>query len=204
MSKKLSPKIPMKKINPGNIGYGAGVFIMFRTNMGAPAYVGRADSRLYDILSTFKSKPYNYVKILPCNKAEDAFLWECMFWHKGQKTIDNSKHRGGKHPPRPYGSSRTCPYPGCIHEFEGPAPIAEVALVETAPPVPEYTPPPAAEAAPEVEAVVEAPPVPAPAESFEDVIAAVEPPSSEVEAASSSVNEISLEDLDPPSPEPEP
>lgn len=113
-------KIPLQKLSPGEIGFTAGVYVLYRTNMGAPAYVGRGDHRLYDHVNKYRNHPtYRYVKIMKCDDPKDAFEWHCLFWHKSQSTIDNSELNGGRHPSRPHGmNDLECPFPGCRHVFE--------------------------------------------------------------------------------------
>lgn len=112
-------KINLQKMHPGDVGFTAGVYILYRSNMGAPAYVGRADNRLYDHVSRYKHHPtYRYMKFMKCDSAEDAFQWHCIFWHKSQSTIDNSEANGGHHPRRPRNSNSPCPVPGCTHVFQ--------------------------------------------------------------------------------------
>lgn len=115
---KLSPvKIPIGKLASAKVPHAPGVYILYRTNMGAPAYVGRDDYRLYDAIDTHRLQgKYNYFKFMRCNNPVDAYQWECMFWHKGQATIDNSEAHGGAHPKPPRGESIACPYPGCDFE----------------------------------------------------------------------------------------
>ncbi|HHG84659.1 MAG TPA: hypothetical protein ENJ82_07910 [Bacteroidetes bacterium] len=115
---KLSPvKIPLAKLAPGKVPHAAGIYILYRTNMGAPAFVGRDDFRLYDAVDTMRLQgKYHYFKYMRCNSAVDAYQWECMFWHKGQATLDNAETRGGKHPQPPRGESTACPYPGCAFD----------------------------------------------------------------------------------------
>ncbi|MEM7037355.1 MAG: hypothetical protein AAF570_10270, partial [Bacteroidota bacterium] len=79
---------------------------------------------------------YKYFKFMRCSDPLDAFQWECLFWHKGQATIDNAEARGGKHPqpPRSHPDAE-CPFPGCDYEFQSyvePEPAFEAAAVEEA------------------------------------------------------------------------
>lgn len=113
---QLSPyKIPLARISGAKVPFSPGVYILYRTNMGAPAYIGRHDIRLYDALNAYVRNPnYKYFKFMVCSDAEDAFQWHCMFWHKGVGSIDNAAHH--PHPPR--GSNLACPYPGCNHVLE--------------------------------------------------------------------------------------
>lgn len=150
---KLSPvKLPLAKLSPGKVPKAPGVYILYRTNMGAPAYVGRDDYHLYEALKTHKKAGvYRYFKFMRCSNPDDAFQWECLFWHKGQATIDNSEAKGGRHPKPPQGRNIDCPYPGCTYQSSAPAPSPST-VVEA----------PVAEAPPVSAPVTEAPPVAAP------------------------------------------
>lgn len=110
---QLSPfKVPMAKIAGAKVPFAPGIFILFRSSLGSPAYIGRHDIRLYDAINEFAHHPqYKYFKFMRCHDAVDAYQWHCMFWHKGQSTIDN----GGHHPNPPRGVEASCPYPGCNH-----------------------------------------------------------------------------------------
>jgi hypothetical protein len=110
---QLSPvKIPLARLATSKVPFTAGIFILYRTNMGAPAFIGRSDIRLYDALNDYvKSPHYHYFKFMQCSDAADAYQWQCMFWHKGLATIDNAAHH--PHPPR--GTDLSCPYPGCSY-----------------------------------------------------------------------------------------
>ncbi|MEM0997270.1 MAG: hypothetical protein AAGN35_09335 [Bacteroidota bacterium] len=132
---KLSPKkIPLAKLSPGKVPHAPGVYILYRTNMGAPAYVGRDDFRLYDALDQHRrAGHYKYFKFMRCSDPLDAYQWECMFWHKGLATIDNAESRGGKHPRPPRSHPfAPCPYPGC--DFD-PRTLYSEAELEMAAPV---------------------------------------------------------------------
>jgi hypothetical protein len=132
---KLSPsKIQLSKLAPGKVPHAPGVYIFYRTNMGAPAYVGRNDYRLYDAIDTHRrAGKYKYFKFMRCNDPVDAYQWECMFWHKGMSTLDNSEANGGHHPrpPRQH-QDANCPYPGCsyVHEVMAPSVEEELSLQE--------------------------------------------------------------------------
>lgn len=113
----LSPvKVPMARLASAKVPFAPGIFILYRTNMGAPAFVGRDDVRLYDRLNDLtRSMPhYHYFKFMVCSDPADAYQWECMFWHKGLASIDNANH----HPRPPRGTQLACPYPGCNHQHE--------------------------------------------------------------------------------------
>lgn len=121
---KLSPvKTQLARLSAKVVPHAPGIYIMYRSNMGPPSYVGRDDYRLYDAIDNHRrAGVYKYFKFMRCNNPTDAFQWECMFWHKGQSTIDNSEANGGRHPKPPRGEYLSCPYPGCTHTFEQPAP----------------------------------------------------------------------------------
>lgn len=123
---KLSPsKVPLAKLGPGKVPHAPGVYILYRTNMGAPAYVGRDDYRLYDAIDHHRRiGKYKYFKFMRCNNPVDAYQWECMFWHKGQATLDNSEANGGHHPRPPrQNPEASCPYPGCDYVQMVAAPV---------------------------------------------------------------------------------
>lgn len=108
-----------------------GVFILYKTNLGPPHLVGRHDVSMYLGISEYKSNPdYKYYKYLPCKTADDAYKWECIYWHTGQKTLDNSEERGGKHPKRPAGSRVHCPFPNCSADDDLDVEISAIVLGE--------------------------------------------------------------------------
>ncbi len=110
----LSPvKIPLARLATAKVPFSPGIYILYRTNMGAPAFIGRDDVRLYDKLNDLaRNQPhYHYFKFMVCSDAADAYQWECMFWHKGLGTLDNAAH----HPLPPRGSDMVCPFPGCSY-----------------------------------------------------------------------------------------
>lgn len=131
---KLSPvKIPLSRLNQSQLS-SPGMFILYRTNLGNPAYVGRADYSLYNELKNWAKNPgtYRYYRYMKCSNADDAYQWHCMFWHHGQKTIDNSEAKGGAHPRPPVGSSVKCPFPGCTFDEEREAEAAARAAEKAA------------------------------------------------------------------------
>jgi hypothetical protein len=110
----LSPvKVPLARLATAKVPFAPGIYILYRTNMGAPAYIGRDDVRLYDKLNDLsRNQPhYHYFKFMVCSDPTDAYQWECMFWHKGLSTLDNAAH----HPRPPRGLDLACPFPGCSH-----------------------------------------------------------------------------------------
>jgi hypothetical protein len=111
---QLSPvKIPLTRLASAKVPFTAGIFILYRTNMGAPAFIGRSDARLYDAINDYLKSPiYHYFKFMQCSDATDAYQWHCMFWHKGLATIDNASTH--PHTP-PHGNKMTCPFPGCAY-----------------------------------------------------------------------------------------
>ena len=131
---KLSPvKIPLAKLRPGKVPHSPGVYILYKTNMGPPAYVGRDDYRLYDAIDNHRrGGKYKYFKFMRCTDPLDAYQWESMFWHKGQATIDNAEAKGGRHPRPPMKhADAACPYPGCDYVFEVSLPEPEPELVDS-------------------------------------------------------------------------
>jgi hypothetical protein len=116
-------KLPLARLGGARVPMSPGVYVLYRTNMGAAAWVGRHDNRLGEALDQHRKRGiYSYFKYMVCASADDAFEWECMFWHQAQKTIDNNLMNGGKHPRLPLGSEVRCPFPGCtyVHEVESP------------------------------------------------------------------------------------
>jgi hypothetical protein len=119
-------KHPTSRLSAAGVPHSPGIYIMYKANMGPPHYVGRADSDLFETLTAHKGKGlYPYFKFMPCNTAEDAFQWECIYWHQGQATLDNSEAKGGHHPHRPRGTDIQCPVPGCTYSFEEVIPTRE-------------------------------------------------------------------------------
>lgn len=124
-------KLPFAAINKSHVPNGPGIYLLFHTNIGAPAYVGRSDSSLYDSLRAYTTSPvYKYFKFMPCKDRADAYQWECIFWHKAQPSLDNAEARGGHHPYPPRGVEVRCPVPGCTYEHVAAAP-PEVAEPES-------------------------------------------------------------------------
>lgn len=116
-------KLPLARLAAARVPHAPGVYILYRTNMGQAAYVGRDDYRLGEALDQHrKLGQYHYFKYMVCADPSDAFEWECMFWHQGQRTIDNSS----RHPRPPHGSETSCPYPGCAHSYRNVAPVMEM------------------------------------------------------------------------------
>ncbi|MCB9231834.1 MAG: hypothetical protein H6581_09240 [Bacteroidia bacterium] len=106
-----------------------GVFILYKSNLGPPHYVGRDEVSMYLGMGEFRNNPdYKYYKFLPCKTGDDAYKWECIYWHTGQNTLDNSAERGGKHPKRPAGSTVKCPFPGCTADHDLDIEITAVVL----------------------------------------------------------------------------
>ena len=94
-----------------------GIYILYNTNFGPPRYVGGTGQSLFDaLLQHKKSAKYRYYRFMNCRSAEEAFKWECIYWHKAHATIDNSLERGGHHPEPPHGKDWACPMPGCDWE----------------------------------------------------------------------------------------
>jgi hypothetical protein len=105
-------KLPLARLAAARVPHAPGVYILYRTNMGQAAFVGRADHRLGEALDLHRRRgQYHYFKFMVCSDENDAFEWECMFWHQTERTIDNAT----RHPVPPHGSSVACPYPGCTH-----------------------------------------------------------------------------------------
>ena len=121
-------KLPLARLGGARVPNTSGVYILYRTNMGAAALVGRSDHTLSEALDAHRRKGvYHYFKYMVCSDPDDAYEWECMFWHQAQKTIDNSLANGGRHPQPLRGSTVACPYPGCTY-----VPTYEMAHAESA------------------------------------------------------------------------
>ena len=128
---QMSPnKLPLAGLSKAHVPNSPGVFLLFHTNIGAPAYVGRADSSLFDSLRGHVGSPiYKYFKYMPCKDRADAYQWECIFWHKAQPSLDMPESKGGHHPRAPKGIEVSCPVPGCTHRHDPAAhaqPSAEI------------------------------------------------------------------------------
>lgn len=96
-----------------------GIFVLYKTNMGTPSWVSRADASLFEGLMAFRNHPtYKYYKIMPCRSREESYLWECIYWHSGAETLDNGAAKNGRHPRRPKGTEVGCPFPGCTYVHE--------------------------------------------------------------------------------------
>ncbi|MFA5032890.1 MAG: hypothetical protein WC614_07715 [bacterium] len=85
-----------------------GVYIFYKTKSGPPRYVGRADTNLYRRMKG-RHWEYKYYRFKHCETEQDAYHWECIYWHKYQDTIDNSRQNGGNHPANPKWKNIYCP-----------------------------------------------------------------------------------------------
>ena len=129
---KLSPtKHAITQAGVHTVPHTPGIYILYKANLGPPHYVGRSDRDLYETLvSKIGKTHYSYFKFMVCNTPDDAFQWECIYWHQGSKTLDNGEQNGGHHPRRPKDSHANCPVPGCTHSFEQSIPSAEEVEIE--------------------------------------------------------------------------
>lgn len=115
-------KLPLARLGGARVPNTSGVYILYRTNMGAAAFVGRSDHTLAEALEAQRRLGiYGYFKYMVCSNPDDAFEWECMFWHQAQKSLDNSILNGGHHPHPPRDSQVQCPFPGCTFQHTVPA-----------------------------------------------------------------------------------
>jgi hypothetical protein len=122
---KLTPvKFQLARLQAAGVPHSSGIFLLYKANMGPPHWVGRADRDLYETLTAHKGKGiYPYFKFMACKSPDDAYQWECIYWHQGSATLDNGEAKGGHHPHLPKGSTTTCPVPGCsyVHTHSTPA-----------------------------------------------------------------------------------
>lgn len=63
-----------------------GVYLLSRTRSGPIRYVGRSDSSLYNRI---RGRDYLYYRYKHCYNEEDAYHWECIYYHRHIDTIDN-------------------------------------------------------------------------------------------------------------------
>jgi hypothetical protein len=68
-----------------------GVYILYDTKSGPPKYVGRADTKLYKRMLQHKYE-FKYYKHKPCKNDKEAYYWECVYFHKYEKAIENVVH----------------------------------------------------------------------------------------------------------------
>ena len=99
-----------------------GIFVLYKTNLGSPAFVGRADNTLLEALMGYRNHSlYKYYKFMACRNADEAYLWECIYWHSGTNSLDNGPLHHGRLPQPPTRSTMACPFPGCTYVHEMPA-----------------------------------------------------------------------------------
>ncbi len=104
--RKLSPRRRIDEIhNHNDVRCEPGVYILYKTIDGPPRYVGRSDSNIIERLE--KHDDYVYYQYKNCS-IEDAYYWECRYWHKYQDDLDNSIKNGGIHPDEPDGIDIPC------------------------------------------------------------------------------------------------
>lgn len=73
-----------------------GMYVFYRTRGGPVRYVGRSDTSLRHRIAR---RPYTYFRYKHTYDDEDAYYWECVYWHRYIETIDNCY----THPARPAG-----------------------------------------------------------------------------------------------------
>jgi hypothetical protein len=81
-----------------------GVYLFYRRIDGPVRYVGRSDTSLY---GRIRYRDYVYYRYKHCADEEEAYHWECMYFHHHRDTIDNRNH-----PAKPWYSDSACPVCG--------------------------------------------------------------------------------------------
>lgn len=81
-----------------------GVYLFYRRLTGSVRYVGRSDSQIY---TRIKRRDYRFYRYKYCYDAEEAYYWECEYFHYFNDTIDNDRH-----PARPRYSDISCHWCG--------------------------------------------------------------------------------------------
>jgi hypothetical protein len=71
-----------------------------------PRYVGRSDT---DVLRRMYGRGYRYFQYMPCATAEEAYRWECIFYHRYYPSGNRV------HPARPDSPNARCPEPRCAY-----------------------------------------------------------------------------------------
>lgn len=123
-SKISAHKIPLNRLDKAKVPHMPGVFLLYRTNASAPALLGRSDASLYNAIRKFvHGTDYRYFKFMPTRSGEDAFKYECMFWHKFPED------QRGAHPHHPRGKAVECPHPNCDYGADFAATVAAETLV---------------------------------------------------------------------------
>jgi hypothetical protein len=87
-----------------------GVYLFYKWPWGGPSYVGRSDT---DLLRRMQRRGYRYYRFKPCATPEEAYRWECHYWHR-HAPRDNRIH-----PARPTYSSARCPDRYCVYGEAG-------------------------------------------------------------------------------------
>ena len=76
------------------------VYQFFKTISGPVRYVGRSGSSLYNRI---RGREYVYYRYKHCYDDEEAYYWECEYYHRYEDTIDNWNH-----PAKPSYSNSQC------------------------------------------------------------------------------------------------
>ncbi|OLS25046.1 MAG: hypothetical protein HeimC3_16760 [Candidatus Heimdallarchaeota archaeon LC_3] len=107
MSYNLSPMRRLRRVSHHkNTKREPGVYLLYKRKDGPVRYVGRSDTNLKRRL---KNRMYARYHFQNTKSETEAYLLECILWHKYQSTIDNSKYNGGNHPAKPYNMYLSCP-----------------------------------------------------------------------------------------------
>jgi hypothetical protein len=80
-----------------------------------PYYVGRSDSDIRRRLSNHEKLPSTtHFCVQLCGSAEEAFMWECFYWHalRDEATLMNNIH-----PDSPVKAGLICPYCSASKQF---------------------------------------------------------------------------------------
>ncbi len=87
-----------------------GVYIFFDEKDGEPVYVGRSDTSLF---RRMEKRGYRYYRYKHCDTPEEAWIWECEYYHKHKDILENINH-----PARPAGVGDVpCPICGDWDKF---------------------------------------------------------------------------------------
>ena len=101
---RLSRYRRIDEINWHPVEHEPGVYLFYRSIDGPVRYVGRSDASLYNRI---RGREYLYYRYKHCPDHEDAYYWECQYYHRYADTIENRNH-----PAKPWYSNITCPVCG--------------------------------------------------------------------------------------------
>ena len=113
-TKKLSPRLDRwDTASYRNMARNPGVYMLIRNEEGEVGFVGRSDT---DVISQIKHihmphedgrRPYLFVRYRNCTSVEEAYEWECKYWHKEEPSANSEVH-----PLTPDGEGASCPVCG--------------------------------------------------------------------------------------------